>query len=107
MVALRLTTEGLRAVTGCDSSRCHLTVYLTTVAPGHMCRADTGWMSSMTLDLREVREIVARVFARQDVLAACGERKLGPVLDVLSHHGISQTQITCLTGIPQGRLSEY
>lgn len=61
----------------------------------------------MTLDLREAREIVERVFTRQDVLTACGERKLGPVLDVLSHHGISQTQITCLTGIPQGRLSEY
>jgi len=61
----------------------------------------------MTLDRQEVREIVKRVFARQDVVDACRRRDLGAIVPVLGSHGISQGQIAGLTGIPQGRLSEY
>jgi transcriptional regulator with XRE-family HTH domain len=54
-----------------------------------------------------VREIVERVFARQDVLDACKRRDLGMPITVLCANGITQAQIASLTGIPQGRLSEY
>src|SRR6266702_1304054 len=61
----------------------------------------------MTLDRHEVQEIVKRVVARQDVVDACRRRDLGTIVPVLGSHGISQGQIAGLTGIPQGRLSEY
>jgi transcriptional regulator with XRE-family HTH domain len=61
----------------------------------------------MTLDRQEVREIVKRVFARQDVIGACRRRDTALIIAVLGSHGVSQIQITGLTGIPQGRLSEY
>src|SRR6266568_5462302 len=61
----------------------------------------------MNLDRHEVREIVNRAFARQDVLDACQERDLGKIVAVLGSHGLSQGQIAGLTGVPQGRLSEY
>ncbi len=61
----------------------------------------------MTLDRYEVQEIVRRAFARQDVIEACKERDLGKIVAVLGAHGLSQGQIAGLTGIPQGRLSEY
>src|SRR6266567_1502386 len=61
----------------------------------------------MNLDRHEVREIVNRAFARQDVLDACKERDLGKIVSVLGGHGLSQGQIAGLTGVPQGRLSEY
>jgi len=59
------------------------------------------------MDFQGVREIAKRVFARQDALAACKERDLGAIVAILGGHGISQGQIAALTGIPQGRLSEY
>jgi transcriptional regulator with XRE-family HTH domain len=55
----------------------------------------------------EVRGIVERVCARQDVLDACTNRDLGTVIKVLNAHGLTQGQIADLTGILQGRLSEY
>lgn len=64
----------------------------------------------MTLDRQRVRDIVKRVFARQDVLEACRRRNkqdIGLILTVLGSHGMSQGAIAGLTGIPQGRLSEY
>jgi transcriptional regulator with XRE-family HTH domain len=61
----------------------------------------------MTLDRHEVQEKVKRAFARQDVIEACKERDLGKIVATLSGHGLSQGQIAGLTGIPQGRLSEY
>src|SRR6266545_1170151 len=61
----------------------------------------------MPMDFQGVREIAKRVFARQDALAACKERDLGAIVAILGGHGISQGQIAALTGIPQGRLSEY
>jgi transcriptional regulator with XRE-family HTH domain len=54
-----------------------------------------------------VREIVARVFARQDVLDACARRDLGTIIKILGSHGVTQGQIAELTGISQGRLSEW
>jgi transcriptional regulator with XRE-family HTH domain len=61
----------------------------------------------MTVDIPVIREVVERVCTRQDVLDACKRRDLGAVITVLCAHGITQGQIAGLTGIPQGRLSEY
>jgi hypothetical protein len=61
----------------------------------------------MVLRVSDVREVVERVCARPDVLEACGNRDLGVVIEVLGAHGITQGQIAGLTGISQGRLSEY
>jgi transcriptional regulator with XRE-family HTH domain len=61
----------------------------------------------MALYAPDVREVVERVFARQDVLDACVRRDLGVVVDVLGKHGVTQGQIAGLTGLTQGRLSEY
>src|SRR5579875_1211305 len=61
----------------------------------------------MALVLPDVREIVTRICARPDVLDACRRRDLGTVIMVLGAHGLTQGQLSGLTGIPQGRLSEY
>jgi transcriptional regulator with XRE-family HTH domain len=61
----------------------------------------------MALAVSDVREVVERVCARPDVLEACGNRDLGVVIEVLGAHGVTQGQIAGLTGISQGRLSEY
>ncbi len=61
----------------------------------------------MAVDIPAIREIVERVFARQDVLDACKRRDLGTPITVLCANGVTQAQIAALTGIPQGRLSEY
>jgi transcriptional regulator with XRE-family HTH domain len=55
----------------------------------------------------DVREIVMRVCARQDVLDACRHRDLGTVIAVFGAHGLTQGRLADLTGISQGRLSEY
>ena len=61
----------------------------------------------MAVDIPAIREIVERVFARQDVLDACKRRDLSTPITVLCANGVTQAQIAALTGIPQGRLSEY
>src|SRR5579872_327491 len=61
----------------------------------------------MAVDVPAIREVVGRVCTRQDVLDACKRRDLGFVVRVLCAHGITQGQIAALTGITQGRLSEY
>jgi hypothetical protein len=61
----------------------------------------------VVLAISEVRSIVERVCARQDVIDACARRDLGFVIEVLNDDGITQDQIGALTGLPQGRLSEY
>src|SRR6516225_7081036 len=61
----------------------------------------------MAVDIQAIREVAARVCTRQDVLDACKRRDLGAVITVLCAHGITQGQLSVLTGIPQGRLSEY
>jgi hypothetical protein len=61
----------------------------------------------MAVDVPVVREVVDRVFTRKDVLDACSRRDLGAVIEVLCAQGITQGQVSVLTGIPQGRLSEY
>jgi Helix-turn-helix len=55
----------------------------------------------------DVREIVSRACARNDVLAACRRRDLGTVIAVLNAQGVTQGMLAELTGIPQGRLSQY
>jgi hypothetical protein len=67
------------------------------------CRSDVV----MALDRREIQERVNRAFAREDALEACRQRDIGALVTILRRHGISQGVIAGLTGIPQGRLSEY
>jgi transcriptional regulator with XRE-family HTH domain len=61
----------------------------------------------MALGIFEVRVVVDRVFAQQDVLDACARRDLGRVIMILGAHGLTQGRIAELTGISQGRLSEW
>jgi transcriptional regulator with XRE-family HTH domain len=61
----------------------------------------------VVLAFSEVRRIVGRVCARQDVLDACAERDLGYVIAVLNENGVTQEQIASLTGLHQNRLSDY
>jgi transcriptional regulator with XRE-family HTH domain len=61
----------------------------------------------VALAISEVRGIVQRACARQDVLDACTRRDLGTVITVLKSLGVAQGQIGELTGISQGRLSEW
>jgi len=61
----------------------------------------------VAVDIPAIREIVERVFARQDVLDACKRRDLSTAITVLCANGVTQARIASLTGIPQGRLSEY
>jgi hypothetical protein len=57
--------------------------------------------------ISEVRGIVARACARPDVLHACAQRYLGAIILVLKTLGVTQGQISELTGISQGRLGEW
>ena len=61
----------------------------------------------MAVDIPGVREVVERVCARPDVLKACRRRDLSMPITVLCANGVTQAQIAALTGIPQGRISEY
>ena len=61
----------------------------------------------MAVDTRVIREVAGRVCARKDVLDACERRDLGAVITLLGAQGVTQGQLSVLTGIPQGRLSEY
>jgi hypothetical protein len=63
----------------------------------------------MALALSEVRLIVQRVCTRPEVLEACRRHDIGFVVETLGKNNpkITQGQISALTGIPQGRLSEY
>jgi transcriptional regulator with XRE-family HTH domain len=61
----------------------------------------------MAVDIPVIREAVGRVCTRRDVIDACKRRDLGAVIRVLCANGVTQGQIASLTGIPQGRLSEY
>lgn len=61
----------------------------------------------MALDQRDLDEVVERVSARQDFLEACKRHDLGKLIEILGKHGVTQGQMAGLTGIPQGRLSNY
>ena len=61
----------------------------------------------MVLPISEVRRIVERVCARQDVLDACAERDLGYVIGVFEDNGLTQSQMASLTGLHQVQLSNY
>jgi|HubBroStandDraft_1064217.scaffolds.fasta_scaffold12162_9 transcriptional regulator with XRE-family HTH domain len=70
----------------------------------------------MALNRKEIQQRVDRVFARKDVLDACVRRDRGEenptsdismILTVMMSHGITQGVIGGLTGIGQGRLSEF
>ena len=60
----------------------------------------------MVLPIFEVRRIVERVCARQDVLDACAKLDLGYVIGVLNANGLTQEQINSLTGLHQNRLAQ-
>lgn len=61
----------------------------------------------MGVNHADIRLIVERVCARQDAMDACSRRDLGALVRILGHHGVTQSQIAGLTGIPRGRLSQY
>ena len=62
----------------------------------------------MAVDTPAIREVVERVFARQDVLNACKRRDLSTMITILGANGVTQSQIAALMGkTTQGRLSEY
>ena len=61
----------------------------------------------MSVSSADVRAIVERVCARPEVLDACARRDLGAVISALGSAGVTQGQISALTGVPQGRLSEW
>ena len=61
----------------------------------------------MAVDIPAIREAVGRAFTRKEVLDACERRDLGAVITALCARGVTQGQLSVLTGIPQGRLSEY
>jgi hypothetical protein len=61
----------------------------------------------VVLPISEVRRIVERVCARQDVYDACAKRDLGYVIGVLNANHLTQEQIASLTGLHQNRLSNY
>jgi hypothetical protein len=61
----------------------------------------------MAVEIPVIREVVERVCTRPDVLDACKRRDLGAVITALCAQGLTQGQLSSLTGIPQGRLSEY
>jgi hypothetical protein len=61
----------------------------------------------MAVSPADVRAIVERVCARPEVLGALARRDLGMVIEALGGSGITQGQISELTGIPQGRLSNW
>jgi transcriptional regulator with XRE-family HTH domain len=73
-----------------------------------------GWRAAqgngehaVALAISDVRGTVQQACARQDVLDACARRDLGTVITLLRAHGVTQGQISALTGISQGRLSEW
>ena len=61
----------------------------------------------MAVSPAEVRGIVERVCARPEVLDACARRDVGTVISALKAGGLTQGRIAELTGISQGRLSEW
>jgi len=61
----------------------------------------------VVLPISEVRRIVERVCARQDVLDACAKRDLGYIIAVFEKNGLTQVQMASLTGLHQNRLSDY
>ena len=61
----------------------------------------------MAVSPAQVRGIVERVCARPEVLDACARRDVGTVISALGAGGLTQGQIAGLTGIAQGRLSEW
>jgi Helix-turn-helix domain len=83
------------------SAGLHVTLHLLASDQGNGKRA-------VVLAFSEVRRVVERVCARQDVLDACARRDLGYVIAVLEEkNGLTQGQMASLTGLHQNRLSDY
>jgi transcriptional regulator with XRE-family HTH domain len=61
----------------------------------------------LALDDETLRERLAQVFARQDFYEACKRRDAGSMVRILMSHGITQGQLSTLTGIAQSTLSNY
>src|SRR6516165_9630008 len=61
----------------------------------------------MPTDAAHVKDTIERVFARQEGLEACQRRDLGAIVRLCGKYGITQGAIGSMTGIGQGRLSEY
>lgn len=61
----------------------------------------------MAIDEAVLRERLSKVFARQDFYEACKRRDVGSIVRILGAHGITQGQLSQLTGIAQSTLSKY
>ncbi|MGW4475850.1 helix-turn-helix domain-containing protein [Nonomuraea sp. NPDC004354] len=61
----------------------------------------------MVLDHEQARHVLDGVFARQDMDDVCKRRDVGGIIRILGKYGVTQGQIASLTGIAQGRISEY
>jgi hypothetical protein len=61
----------------------------------------------LALDDETLRERLSQVFARQDFYEACKRRDAGSMVRILMSHGITQGQLSALTGIAQSTLSNY
>ena len=61
----------------------------------------------MAVDEALVRERLSKVFARQDFFEACKRRDAGAIVRILGAHGITQGQVSMMTGIAQSTLSKY
>jgi tetratricopeptide (TPR) repeat protein len=61
----------------------------------------------VAVDEALVRERLSKVFARQDFFEACKRRDAGAVVRILGAHGITQGQVSMMTGIAQSTLSKY
>ena len=81
---------------------------LTRNISPHLLASDQGnGKRAVVLAFAEVRRVVERVCARQDVLDACANRDLGFVIAVLNENRLTQGQMASLTGLHQNRLSNY
>jgi hypothetical protein len=61
----------------------------------------------MTLADPRLRETLEHVFARQDILEACQRRNLDALIRILGAHGVTQSQMSGMVGIPRGRLGTH
>ena len=77
------------------------------VTPHRLASDQGNGKRAVVLAISEVRRVVERVCARQDVLDACAKRDLGFVIAVLNENRLTQGQMASLTGLHQNRLSNY
>jgi len=66
------------------------------VTPHRLASDQGNGKRAVVLAISEVRRIVERVCARQDVLDACAKRDLGYVIAVFEKNGLTQVQMASM-----------